>query len=484
MSAPPGGGRGRGRGKRKAQQLARLAEPKPPARLPASALFTKLAAFERRADAALARKKAEANETMTRVEREPRVVRMYVYNTFKPAAEEPASWTLHVQGRLLTRAEADESRSGSAAAAAAAAPEPTARFGAFVRRVEVHLDPAQFPGEEGVVTWDADECPPDRPARDVDGFEVKRRGDVDARARIVVELDHGGPAKVAIAPAMAEVLGVDIDTRPRAIRALWRYVEAHELLDPDDPGRVRCDARLRTLFAPEIDAERARLAREDPESESNAATNENNAAGATDAAVAPATTTPPIPFASMAEGLVSRHATREKALAVDYVVRTRGRKNPTNPDCYDVLVDVPTELLGAGRGGGGNGNASASAAGGVASVRHHAYIERLGRERDVESCDARIRAGIAKISEHATRRAFLLGFAADPAGFVDAVVQAQARDAVLGARADDGGATRLAERGKELYEKAWVDEAVMRYVAKAGKQSQAGGGKKPKRLGT
>ena len=171
------------------------------------------------------------------------------------------------------------------------------------------------------------------------------------------------------------------------------------------------------------------------------------------------------------------------ALAVDYVVRTRGRKNPTNPDCYDVLVDVPTELLGAGRGGG-NGNASASAAGGVASVRHHAYIERLGRERDVESCDARIRAGIAKISEHATRRAFLLGFAADPAGFVDAVVQAQARDAVLGARADDGGATRLAERGKELYEKAWVDEAVMRYVAKAGKQSQAGGGKKPKRLGT
>ena len=54
----------------------------------------------------------------------------------------------------------------------------------------------------------------------------------------------------------------------------------------------------------------------------------------------------------------------------------------------------------------------------------------------------------------------------------------------MGARADDGGATRLAERGKELYEKAWVDEAVMRYVAKAGKQSQAGGGKKPKRLGT
>ena len=173
--APARGGRGR---KRKLQQQAhRLApENKTSVALPASAVYTQLVDFERRVDATLARKKAEVNEALRRVERIPRVVRLYVYNTFKPATEtsvtlppaddraasgagastarvetvvEPASWTLHVHGRLLPPADAppgdaDRDLEG----------EP--KFDAFVRRLEVRLDPALYPdpSEPGGVVAD------------------------------------------------------------------------------------------------------------------------------------------------------------------------------------------------------------------------------------------------------------------------------------------------------------------------------------------
>ena len=84
--APARGGRGR---KRKLQQQAHRPAPenKTSVALPASAVYTQLVDFERRVDATLARKKAEVNEALRRVERIPRVVRLYVYNTFKPATE-------------------------------------------------------------------------------------------------------------------------------------------------------------------------------------------------------------------------------------------------------------------------------------------------------------------------------------------------------------------------------------------------------------
>ena len=185
--APARGGRGR---KRKLQQQAHRPAPanKTSVALPASAVYTQLVDFERRVDATLARKKAEVNEALRRVERVPRVVRLYVYNTFKPATEtsvtlppaddraasgagasstarvetdvEPASWTLHVHGRLLPAdappGDADRDLEG----------EP--KFDAFVRRLEVRLDPALYPdpSEPGggvVARWNADDAPRDAP---------------------------------------------------------------------------------------------------------------------------------------------------------------------------------------------------------------------------------------------------------------------------------------------------------------------------------
>ena len=85
---PKGGGRGKKRKLAEAKNAAKhLPAQKTVTKLPASAIYTQLCEFEKKVDATLARKKAEVNEAIKRVERTPRTVRLYVYNTFKPASK-------------------------------------------------------------------------------------------------------------------------------------------------------------------------------------------------------------------------------------------------------------------------------------------------------------------------------------------------------------------------------------------------------------
>lgn len=257
------GGRGKKRKALLAEQQRRLlaAGDASDASLPASAAYTRLVDFEREVDATLGRRKAEVNEALKRAERVPRTVRVYVYNTFKPASKsivtpaegggkdrgakrgarsadgatgapieeeiEPASWTLHVQGRVLSQDEAPDGRGDKHADA-----ECDLKFSSFVRSVEVRLDPAHYaadslPPPEGqgaeddasvgpsVIAWNADDASPDAPA--VDGFEVKRHGDADCVCKIILRIDHQ-PERYAVSPRLAAILGVDLETRAAAHR--------------------------------------------------------------------------------------------------------------------------------------------------------------------------------------------------------------------------------------------------------------------------
>lgn len=451
---PGGGGRG-GRGKKRklAEAKARggLPSDKAVTELPASAAYTRLCHFERKVDAALARKKAEINEAIKRPARAKRTVRVYVYNTFRPASTstvavgaagshphpqgsasdgaapstvtevEPASWTLHVQGRVLAPRETAEG-SGEYD------PESEPKFSAFVRSLEVRLDPALYPDAQvaggaatptsaagagassgvgapggSVIRWDADEAPAN--AAPTDGFEIKRAGDRDCRVKIALRMDYQ-PERYKLSAGLSAVLGLDLETRPRIIAALWQYVKLHDLLDPDDATVVVLDRRLTPLFM-----------------------------GANAPVIAK------MPFMDMAEKLHA-HLTPAPPIEFDYVIRTSGLKNPTMPDCYDILVDVPVP----------------------ATAGHHQFIERLRRDADVDACNARIATNAKKIAEHVRRRTFFLGFSHSPVDFINTIVAAQARD--MAVVRGDGEKRREAERRSELYQQPWVDEAVMRYITR------------------
>ena len=64
-----------------------------------------------------------------------------------------------------------------------------------------------------------------------------------------------------------------------------------------------------------------------------------------------------------------------------------------------------------------------------------ALVARHAKDQAAAEYDARIAVQLAKIAEHRRRRAFLLGFAAAPAPFLNALNAAQARELVCAARA-------------------------------------------------
>lgn len=250
-----------------------------------------------------------------------------------------------------------------------------------------------------MIRWEADKVPAG--STPMDGFEIKRQGDRDTRVKIILRVDHR-PERYKLSAELSSLLGMDLETRPRIISALWQYVKLHDLLDADDATTVVLDTRLKACFADDA----AKLK-----------------------------------FVDMAQRLHAQ-LTPAPPIEIDYVVRTYGRKNPTVPDCYDILVDVPTP----------------------ATAGHHQFIERLNRDRDVEACDARIAAAAKKIGEHVRRRTFFLGFSHSPVDFINTIVATQARD--MAVVRGDGEKRREAERRTELYMQPWVDEAVMRYISR------------------
>ena len=185
-------------------------------------------------DAQLARKKAEVNEALKRVDRETRTLRVYVYNTFKPATAsavsetpdgektevDPASWTLHVQGRLLEPGEpgtvdAAPIRPGSETRASTDPEAP--KFGGFLRRLSVKIRGER--NEESEHAWDASLADPLAP---LGGFEVKRVGEADAR----VSIGWRCRPRVTLTPSLERLLGVASAARNPSGRLLWRYVGA------------------------------------------------------------------------------------------------------------------------------------------------------------------------------------------------------------------------------------------------------------------
>tara|TARA_B110000977_G_scaffold199131_1_gene285650 strand:- start:26073 stop:27611 length:1539 start_codon:yes stop_codon:yes gene_type:complete len=467
------GGRG-GRGKkRKLQQQRRAARALAidrPVFLPQSTVYTSLLDFERDVDRVLAQKKAEVNESLKRVDRTQRTIRIYVYNTFKPertagvsrskdggekTETDPGSWTLHVQGRLLGAGEPGDVSGGAETSNGNPNPQYIPKFGAFVDELHVTSPGTgkQSGGDDDAIDCRYESSLADPLEPSPDGFELKRVGSVDRRVQIKLSINHGVDL-YKTHDLLSKTLGVEIISKPKLIRQLWRYVEAHKLHAIDDPAAVTVDETLGLLLKEcgETVSEKASDTSSDTKSMS---------------------------FETLAEVIVSNLLQPVPPLQIDYVVRTSGRKNPTQPDVYDVFVEVANggveEMYGGGGYGGVTGmldsntyidvNTGRRLNGQTPPTKNHPFVFSTVQsdELEIENCVSRIEAGVKKITEHEQRRVFLLGFANNPGRFIDHVVKTQAQD--MPVVRQDGSTTRKSERKTDLYKQGWVDEAVTRYVS-------------------
>lgn len=273
--------------------------------LPESALYTQLLEFEARVDAALARKKTDIQEALKNPPSLQRTLRIYVFNTFanqnhhargtddKQHMLEPPSWTLRILGRIL-----EDGTETDASASAGTIPKQQSssfpKFSSFFKRITVNLDPSLYP-ENPVIVWDNVRSP-----TPVEGFEIKRKGSKEFTASIRLEMNYV-PEKFKLSPALTELLGIEVDTRPRIIAALWQYVKAKKLQHPSDPSVINCDPPLQRIFGGEK-----------------------------------------IKFSFISQKL-SQHLYPPQPIHLEHKIRLSGN-SPVGHACYDVLVDVPFPL--------------------------------------------------------------------------------------------------------------------------------------------
>ncbi|XP_011015892.1 PREDICTED: SWI/SNF complex component SNF12 homolog [Populus euphratica] len=262
--------------------------------LPESALYTQLLEFEARVDAALARKKVDIQEAVKSPPCVQKTLRIYVFNTFanqtrtipkKPNAE-PPTWTLKVIGRIMEDG-LDSDQPGAVQKSNPLYP----KFSSFFKRVTIQLDQRLYP-DHHIIIWEHARSPAPH-----EGFEVKRKGDKEFTVNIRLEMNYV-PEKFKLSPALMEVLGIEVETRPRIIAAIWHYVKARKLQNPDDPSFFICDAPLQKVFG-----------------ESK------------------------MKF-TMVSQRISPHLSPPQPIHLEHKIKLSGN-SPAGTVCYDVLVDVP-----------------------------------------------------------------------------------------------------------------------------------------------
>ncbi|KAJ4835213.1 hypothetical protein Tsubulata_021039 [Turnera subulata] len=264
------------------------------AMLPESAVYTQLLEFEARVDAAMARKKLDIQESLKNPPRVRRTLRVYVFNTFENQGQsdpekksaDPPSWSLKIIGRIL--------EDGKDPMLAGMTQKAYPKFSSYFKKITIYLDQSLYP-DNHVILWESSRSPVLH-----EGFEVKRKGDKEFTARIRLEMNYV-PERFKLSPALSEILGIEAETRPRVLFAIWQYVKSRKLQNPSDPSFFTCDPPLQKLFGEER-----------------------------------------MKFALVSQK-ISQHLTPPQPIHLEHRIKLSGNC-PAGTTCYDIIVDVPFPL--------------------------------------------------------------------------------------------------------------------------------------------
>ncbi|KAI3412750.1 SWIB domain-containing protein [Psidium guajava] len=215
--------------------------------LPESAIYTRLLEYEARMDALLSRKKIEIQEALRNPSRFQKTLRIYVFNTFlnqtptnsENTDGEPPLWSLKIIGRILEDGK-DPVVGGTIQKAGLSHP----KFSSFFKKITIYLDQSLYP-DSHVILWDSERSPSLH-----EGFEVKRNGDKEFTVHIRLDMNYV-PEKFKLSPALSDVVGLDVSTRPRVLEAIWHYVKTRNLQSSGDPSFFMCDPPLQKVFGDE-----------------------------------------------------------------------------------------------------------------------------------------------------------------------------------------------------------------------------------------
>ncbi|KAF9328080.1 SWI/SNF-related matrix-associated actin-dependent regulator of chromatin subfamily D member 1-like protein [Linnemannia elongata] len=371
--------------------------------VPESKLYTELLEFEKKLDATIMRKRLDLQETLNKPVKTKRTLRIFISNlshdqeTPESDDDEPRldsgptpSWTLKVEGRLVDEANASAYKNK----------QTSRKFSSFFRSVMIELerDSNLYPNGN-FVEWhkSANQA-------DVDGFEIKRHGDENVKVKVILHVDNS-PERFKLSPELADVLAIDVETRPGIMMALWQYIKFHQLQDPEDKRNINCDQKLATLFGQ-----------------------------------------PKISFPALPE-LIGRFLSPPDPIVLEYTVRV-DKPYHLSSHCYDLDVELDDPTF------------KSKISNLLSSTSLNAANNTLPKQ--IHAQDEQIMQYIQSMQNSKTKRDFLLRFANDPADFLDRWVASQSRDleVILG----ESHVNLEEQRRADFYNQQWVNEAVFHYM--------------------
>jgi len=229
---------------KKKRRIEKTIPPKIESLIPESKLYTQLHEFEKKMDATIMRKRLDIQEAMSKPIKTKKTLRIFISNTASGQNNDimnineislentsTPSWILKIEGKLLDNSAGKKSN------------QVEKKFSSFVKRVIVQLDRDQTLYPEGnMIEWNKNPGQPE-----IDGFEIKRTGDTDVNAKIIIEMDYA-PHKYKLSEDLANLLDIKLDTKPNVVMALWQYIKYHKLQDSDDKRIINNNEELKKIF--------------------------------------------------------------------------------------------------------------------------------------------------------------------------------------------------------------------------------------------
>jgi len=293
-------------------------------------------------------------------------------------------WTFRIEGRVL---EAPTQRLNRGL---------SRKFSSFLKSmvVEFDRDPALYP-ESNIVEWHrfANQDP-------VDGFEIKRLGDMAVKARVILHLEHT-PEHYKVNPALAEVIGVQEDTRVGVIAGLWNYIKVNGLQDKVHPTTIKFDQKLAQIF-----------------------------------------NIPEINFASLPE-LVNRYLAPPDPVILEHVIHVEQAAGPAI-QAFDKDVDMDDLTI-------------------KQKMNQTLLSYAAEAHSALTAFDDEIAQAAQSIRNSKLKRDFLLSFAASPQKFIHTWIASQSRDLEVILGDDNRGVRDEDLRRSDFFRLPWVREAVTVY---------------------
>ena len=209
--------------------------------MPESRLLCELLSFERRLDCTLARRYVELQEAVQQPQHSTQPLRLAVWHEWQQlqgAGAAQWAWTLRLLGSWV-----DDSEGSVGVGSGVGAPLRV--LGSVLDSLVVQLDPAVFPGDDGLVEWHKHST-----AAATDGFEVHRVASTACAVKLFLYPDYSPPL-FSLSTALARVLGVRQATHVQLLRSLHAYCTQHDLhvLSPTDgSGLISPDDALSAVL--------------------------------------------------------------------------------------------------------------------------------------------------------------------------------------------------------------------------------------------